>query len=339
MASALSSAFAALLTVEETETDEIEFVAYEPEEGGEYDFVYEDKWWGSGYRSNNGAHDNSYALGKFILNNPTDKVLRCSIDYDLTCASGDTAVFSELDTEVAANSWDDYTNVHKVITGETYTYGSITYDLTPGEHFITFKYMVGWKDEGEGEEDSLLVSYGWTHGVVQEHQLATEQFVKDYVAINGGGSSEGVDLSNYYTKNETDTAITNATENLMDETEVRNMLSTLNTKGYTPITSNVDMGTLSSGIYMNTSGNWLDVKIAKAGKTTLSVKPGGYVFWSNALLDVTESAYSFIWTFNWDGVSAGEFECARIQPSSDNTSHVYATGITIDLGKILLNNM
>lgn len=323
-----------ILTVEETETDEIEFVAYEPEEGGEYDFVYEDKWWGSGYRSNNGAHDNSYALGKFILNNPTDKVLRCSIDYDLTCASGDTAVFSELDTEVAANSWDDYTNVHKVITGETYTYGSITYDLTPGEHFITFKYMVGWKDEGEGEEDSLLVSYGWTHGVVQEHQLATEQFVKDYVAINGGGSSEGVDLSNYYTKNETDTAITNATENLMDETEVRNMLSTLNTKGYTPITSNVDMGTLSSGIYMNTSGNWLDVKIAKAGKTTLSVKPGGYVFWSNALLDVTESAYSFIWTFNWDGVSAGEFECARIQPSSDNTSHVYATGITIDLGKI-----
>lgn len=323
-----------ILTVEETETDEIEFVAYEPEEGGTYDFVYEEKWWGSGYRSNNGAHDNSYALGKFILNNPTDKVLRCSIDYDLTCASGDTAVFSELDTEVAANSWDDYTNVHKVITGETYTYGSITYDLTPGEHFITFKYMVGWKDEGEGEEDSLLVSYGWTHGVVQEHQLATEQFVKDYVAINGGGSGEGVDLSNYYTKNETDTAITNATENLMDETEVRNMLSTLNTKGYTPITSNVDMGTLPSGIYMNTSGNWLDVKIAKAGKTTLSVKPGGYVFWSNALLDVTESAYSFIWTFNWDGVSAGEFECARIQPSSDNTSHVYATGITIDLGKI-----
>lgn len=196
-----------ILTVEETETDEIEFVAYEPEEGGEYDFVYEDKWWGSGYRSNNGAHDNSYALGKFILNNPTDKTLRCSIDYDLSCAVGDTAVFSELDTEVAANSWNDYTNVRKVIAGETYTYGSITYDLTPGEHFITFKYMVGWKDEGEGEEDSLLVSYGWTHGVVQEHQLATEQFVKDYVADNGGGSDEGVDLSNYYTKEEIDKKI------------------------------------------------------------------------------------------------------------------------------------
>lgn len=327
-----------ILTVEETETDEIEFVAYEPQEGGEYDFIYEEKWWGSGYRSNNGAHDNSYALGKFRLNNPTDKILRCSIDYDLTCAVDDAAVFSELDTEVAANSWDDYTNARKVITGESYTYGSITYDLTPGEHFITFKYMVAWKDEGEGEEDSLLVSYGYTHGVVQEHQLATEQFVKDYIAVNGGGSGEGVDLSNYYTKTEANTAITNATESLMDEDEVRDMvemyLSTLNKKGYTSITSNVDMGTLPSGIYMNTSGNWLDVKIAKAGKTTLSVKPGGYVFWSNALLEVTASAYSFIWTFNWDGVSAGEFECARIQPSSDNTSHVYATGITIDLGKI-----
>jgi len=310
-----------ILTVEETETDEIEFVAYEPQEGGEYDFVYEEKWWGSGYRSNNGAHDNSYALGKFRLNNPTDKILRCSIDYDLTCAVDDAAVFSELDTEVAANSWDDYTNAYKVITGESYTYGSITYDLTPGEHFITFKYMVAWKDEGEGEEDSLLVSYGYTHGIVQEHQLATEQYVKDYVAINGGGSGEGVDLSDYYTKNEVSELI---------ETS----LSTMSVEAYTPITSNVDMGTLSSGIYMNTSGNWLDVKIAKAGKTTLSVKPGGYVFWSNALLDVTESAYSFIWTFNWDGVSAGEFECVRIQPSSDNTSHVYATGITVDLGKI-----
>lgn len=194
-----------ILTVEETETDEIEFVAYEPEEGGEYGFVYEDNWWGSGYRSNNGAHDNSYALGKFILNNPTDKILRCSIDYDLTCATGDTAVFSELDTEVAANSWNDYTNVHKVITGETYTYGSITYDLTPGEHFITFKYMVGWKDEGEGEEDSLLVSYGWTHGIVQEHQLATKQYVDEAVANAGGGSAP--DLTNYYTKAEVDALI------------------------------------------------------------------------------------------------------------------------------------
>ena len=198
--------------------------------------------------------------------------------------------------------------------------------------------MVGWKDEGEGEGDSLMVSFGWTNGAVQEHQLATEQFVKDYVAVNGGGNGEGVNLSNYYTKTEANTAIANATENLMDEDEVRDMvemyLSTLNKKGYTSITSNVDMGTLPSGIYMNTSGNWLDVRIAKAGKTTLSVKPGGYVFWSNALLEVTASAYSFIWTINWDGVSAGVFECARIQPSSDNTSHVYATGITLDLGKI-----
>lgn len=330
-----------IITIDENDPTEIEFVRYEGEADGEYEFVYEDKWWGDGYRSTNGAHDNSYALGKFVLNNPGDKTVRVSIDYDLTCATGDTAVFSELDTELVANSWDDHTNAYKVITGETYTYGSIAYDLTPGEHFITFKYMVGWKDEGEGEGDSLMVSFGWTNGAVQEHQLATEQFVKDYVAVNGGGSGngEGVNLSNYYTKTETNTAITNATENLMDEDEVRDMvemyLSTLNTKGYTPITSNVDMGTLPSGIYMNTSGNWLDVKIAKAGKTTLSVKPGGYVFWSNALLEVTASAYSFIWTINWDGVSTGVFECARIQPSSDNTSHVYATGILLDLSKIV----
>lgn len=201
-----------ILTVEETETDEIEFVAYEPQEDGEYDFVYEEKWWGSGYRSNNGAHDNSYALGKFRLNNPTDKILRCSIDYDLTCAVDDAAVFSELDTEVAANSWDDYTNARKVITGESYTYGSITYDLTPGEHFITFKYMVAWKDEGEGEEDSLLVSYGYTHGIVQEHQLATRQYVDEAVANAGGGSE--TDLTNYYTKEEAD-AIINKHSNLI----------------------------------------------------------------------------------------------------------------------------
>lgn len=187
--------------------------------------------------------------------------------------------------------------------------------------------MVGWKDEGEGEEDSLMVSFGWTNGAVQEHQLATEQFVKDYVTVNGGGSGEGVDLSNYYTKNEIDSGY-------YTKTKTDELLSSIDLKTYTPINTNVDMGTLPSGIYMNTSGDWLDVKIAKAGKTTLSVKPGGYVFWSNALLDVTASAYSFIWSINWDGVSAGILECARIQPSSDNTSHVFATDISLDLSKI-----
>lgn len=315
-----------IITIDEEDPTEIEFVRYEGETDGEYDFVYEDNWWGDGYRSTNGAHDNSYALGKFVLNNPGDKTVRVSIDYDLTCATGDTAVFSELDTELVANSWDDYTNVYKIITGETYTYGSIAYDLTPGEHFITFKYMVGWKDEGEGEGDSLMVSFGWTNGAVQEHRLATEQFVKDYVAVNGGGG-EGVDLSNYYTKNEIDSGY-------YTKTKTDELLSSIDLKTYAPINTNVDMGTLPSGIYMNTSGDWLDVKIAKAGKTTLSVKPGGYVFWSNALLDVTASAYSFIWSINWDGVSAGILECARIQPSSDNTSHVFATDISLDLSKI-----
>lgn len=316
-----------IITIDENDPTEIEFVRYEGEADGEYEFVYEDKWWGDGYRSTNGAHDNSYALGKFVLNNPGDKTIRVSIDYDLTCAPGDTAVFSELDTELVANSWDDSTNVYKIFTGETYTYGSIAYDLTPGEHFITFKYMVGWKDEGEGEGDSLMVSFGWTNGAVQEHQLATEQFVKDYIAVNGGGNGEGVDLSNYYTKNEIDSGY-------YTKTKTDELLSSIDLKTYTPISTNVDMGTLPSGIYMNTSGNWLDVKIAKAGKTTLSIKPGGYVFWSNALLDVTESAYSFIWSINWDGVSAGILECARIQPSSDNTSHVFATDISLDLSNI-----
>lgn len=316
-----------IITIDEEDPTEIEFVRYEGETDGEYEFVYEDNWWGDGYRSTNGAHDNSYALGKFILNNPGDKTVRVSIDYDLTCAIGDTAAFSELDTELTANSWDDSTNVYKVITGETYTYGSIAYDLTPGEHFITFKYMVGWKDEGEGQGDSLMVSFGWTNGAVQEHQLATEQFVKDYIAVNGGGNGEGVDLSNYYTKNEIDSGY-------YTKTKTDELLSSIDLKTYTPISTNVDMGTLPSGIYMNTSGNWLDVKIAKAGKTTLSIKPGGYVFWSNALLDVTESAYSFIWSINWDGVSAGILECARIQPSSDNTSHVFATDISLDLSNI-----
>lgn len=188
-----------IITIDDEDPTEIEFVRYEGETDGEYEFVYEDNWWGDGYRSTNGAHDNSYALGKFILNNPGDKTIRVSIDYDLTCALGDTAAFSELDTELTANSWDDYTNVYKVITGETDTHGSIAYDLTPGEHFITFKYMVGWKDEGEGKEDSLMVSFGWTNGAVQEHHIATQQYVDDSIAnIN----IPEVDLSNYYKKSE-----------------------------------------------------------------------------------------------------------------------------------------
>lgn len=190
-----------IITIDDEDPTEIEFVKYEGETDGEYDFVYEDNWWGDGYRSTNGAHDNSYALGKFILNNPGDKTIRVSIDYDLTCATGDTAVFSELDTELTADSWNDYTNAYKVITGETYIYGSIAYDLTPGEHFITFKYMVGWKDEGEGQGDSLMVSFGWTNGAVQEHYIATQQYVDDSIAnIN----IPEVDLTNYYTKEEMD---------------------------------------------------------------------------------------------------------------------------------------
>lgn len=93
-----------IITIDDEDPTEIEFVRYEGETDGEYEFVYEDKWWGDGYRSTNGAHDNSYALGKFVLNNPGDKTIRVSIDYDLTCAPGDTAVFSELDTELVANS-------------------------------------------------------------------------------------------------------------------------------------------------------------------------------------------------------------------------------------------
>ena len=184
-----------IITIDEEDPTEIEFVRYEGETGGTYEFVYEDKGLGSGYRSTNGAYDNSYALGKFILNNPGDKTVRVSINYDLACALSDAAVFSKLDTELAANSWDKNTNVYKVITGETSINGSITYDLTPGEHFITFKYTVGWKNKGEGEEDSLLVSFGWTNGAVKKHQLATEQYVKDYVATND---------SMYYTKEEID---------------------------------------------------------------------------------------------------------------------------------------
>ena len=92
--------------------------------------------------STNGAHDNSYALGKFILNNPGEKTIRVSIDYNLKCKYDDTAVFSKLDTTVAANSWNDSENAYKVITGETSTQGSIMYDIPSGQHFITFKYMV-----------------------------------------------------------------------------------------------------------------------------------------------------------------------------------------------------
>lgn len=55
------------------------------------------------------------------------------------------------------------------------------YDIPSGQHFITFKYMVAWKDAGEGENDALTVSFGYTQGAVQEHYLSTQQFVKDEV--------------------------------------------------------------------------------------------------------------------------------------------------------------
>ena len=171
-----------IITINGEDPTEIEFVRYEGETGGTYGFTLKQMPWGDDYVSTNGAHDNSYALGKFILNNPGEKTIRVSIDYSLECKSDDTAVFSKLDTTVAANSWDDSENAYKVITGETSTYGSVMYDIPSGQHFITFKYMVAWKDAGEGENDALTVSFGDTQGAVQEHYLSTQQFVKDYVA-------------------------------------------------------------------------------------------------------------------------------------------------------------
>ena len=170
-----------VITIDSTDSTKIEFVSYEAEENGKYEFTLKQKPWGDDYVSTNGAHDNSYALGKFILNNPGEKTIRVSINYSLECKSTDTAVFSKLDTIVAANSWNDFENAYKVITGETSTSGSVAYDLPSGQHFVTFKYMVGWKDTGEGENDALTVSFGDTQGAVQEHYLSTQQFVKDYV--------------------------------------------------------------------------------------------------------------------------------------------------------------
>lgn len=170
-----------VITIDSTDSTRIEFVSYEAEENGKYGFTLNQKPWGDDYVSTNGAHDNSYALGKFILNNPGEKTIRVSINYSLECKSTDTAVFSKLDTTVAANSWNDSKNAYKVITGETSTSGSVAYDLPSGQHFVTFKYMIGWKNPGEGENDALTVSFGYTQGAVQEHYLSTQQFVKDYV--------------------------------------------------------------------------------------------------------------------------------------------------------------
>lgn len=170
-----------VITIDSTDSTRIEFVSYEAEENGKYGFTLNQKPWGDDYVSTNGAHDNSYALGKFILNNPGEKTIRVSINYSLKCKSTDTAVFSKLDTTVAANSWNDSKNAYKVITGETSTSGSVAYDLPSGQHFVTFKYMIGWKNTGEGENDALTVSFGYTQGAVQEHYLSTQQFVKDYV--------------------------------------------------------------------------------------------------------------------------------------------------------------
>ena len=197
-----------VITIDEEDPTEIEFVRYEGETGGTYGFTLKQMPWGDDYVSTNGAHDNSYALGKFILNNPGEKTIRVSIDYSLECKYDDTAVFSKLDTTVAANSWNDSKNAYKVITGETSTSGSVMYDIPSGQHFITFKYMVAWKDAGEGENDALTVSFGYTQGAVQEHYLSTQQFVKDYVTeemdskLNTKANSADV-----YTKSEVDNKV------------------------------------------------------------------------------------------------------------------------------------
>ena len=197
-----------IITINGEDPTKIEFVRYEGETGGTYGFTLKQMPWGDDYVSTNGAHDNSYALGKFILNNPGEKTIRVSIDYSLECKSDDTAVFSKLDTTVAANSWNDSKNAYKVITGETSTSGSVMYDIPSGQHFITFKYMVAWKDAGEGENDALTVSFGYTQGAVQEHYLSTQQFVKDYVTeemdskLNTKANSADV-----YTKSEVDNKI------------------------------------------------------------------------------------------------------------------------------------
>lgn len=197
-----------IITIDKEDPTEIEFVRYEGETGGTYGFTLKQMPWGDDYVSTNGAHNNSYALGKFILNNPGEKTIRVSIDYSLECKSDDTAVFSKLDTTVAANSWNDSKNAYKVITGETSTSGSVMYDIPSGQHFITFKYMVAWKDAGEGENDALTVSFGYTQGAVQEHYLSTQQFVKDYVTeemdskLNTKANSADV-----YTKSEVDNKV------------------------------------------------------------------------------------------------------------------------------------
>lgn len=302
--------------------------------GTEYGFSLNDDGY---YASDNTGIDDSYAHSKFIINNPSDKTVRVEVNYRTSSEKGyDYGALSILDAAMADNDWDFYDNVLKEFSEENNTWSYVTYDVPTGEHFFTAKYV---KDMGYEEgEDSFWVALGDTVGVLTESKMATEQYVKDYVAINSG-SGEGVDLTNYYTKNETDSAITSATRELLNENEVEELinesLSSLNTKGYTPISSNVDMGTLPSGIYMNTSSNWLDVTIAKSGKKILSIKPGGYVFWSNAILDVTSSAFSFIWTINWDGVSTGIFDCVRIQPSSDYSYNSYGVGISLDLSKIV----
>lgn len=197
-----------IITINEEDPTEIEFVRYEGETGGTYGFTLKQMPWGDDYVSTNGAHDNSYALGKFILNNPGEKTIRVSIDYSLECKSTDTAVFSKLDTTVAANSWNDSENAYKVITGETSTYGSVMYDIPSGQHFVTFKYMVGWKSTGEGENDALTVSFGDTQGAVQEHYLSTQQFVKDYVTGEVDSKlNTKANIADVYTKSEVDNKV------------------------------------------------------------------------------------------------------------------------------------
>lgn len=197
-----------VITIDEEDPTEIEFVRYEGETGGTYGFTLKQMPWGDDYVSTNGAHDNSYALGKFILNNPGEKTIRVSIDYSLECKYDDTAVFSKLDTTVAANSWNDSKNAYKVITGETSTSGSVMYDIPSGQHFITFKYMVAWKDAGEGENDALTVSFGYTQGAVQEHYLSTQQFVKDYVTGEMDSKlNTKANIADVYTKSEVDNKV------------------------------------------------------------------------------------------------------------------------------------
>ena len=223
------------------------------------------------YESNNKGASNSYALCRVDFNNDID--IDLTIDYISFGESNyDFGIFSKLDLSLTRNSSEDNANVvEKSCKGEASTdVKQIIYHIPAGEHFIEIKYR---KDSGGDrdndslqfkiEEDQIIPMY-------ENQQLATKEYIDELLSNMepGNNNQSSSDLSNYYTKDEIDKAITDAIADVKTtDFQVSNALPTENISSNTIylITKEGEDGDIyEEYIYVNN-------KWEKIGETTVDL--------------------------------------------------------------------